>query len=234
MAENEELELLDLDDEAELPELPSGNPLESAARPRRPWLLFGIAALVVALSAYIIIRVVARGGEESIDINIDVQPALVNADAESGNDSIVPGNVDDAPTVPVRIVEDRANVTFNPNAPVVEAPRPRPSQKPSADSKPAPSANVAIKKPAASAVTSGWVVQFGSYNTRNAALAGQKRLQAGHPSLFAGRPFVVLAAVLPDGRTVYRLRITGFASGGEANGFCGNAKSDGLDCFVAK
>jgi hypothetical protein len=233
MAENEELELLDLDDEAELPELPEGNPLESSARPRKPWLLFGIAAIVIALSAYIIIRVVARGGEDNIDINIDVQPALVT-DTESG--SVMPGNVDNTSGAPVRVVEDRANVTFNPNAPVVEAPKPRPVQKPSTTttaSKPATPAKVAVQKPAASAVTSGWSVQFGSYNSRDAALAAQKRLQAGHPSLFAGRPFVVLAAEV-NGKTMYRLRITGFTSGSEAGGFCSNAKSDGLDCFIAK
>jgi hypothetical protein len=58
-------------------------------------------------------------------------------------------------------------------------------------------------------------------------------MSAGHPSLLGGKQFVILAAVLPNGTTTYRLRV-GFSTVQEADGFCRNAKSDGLDCYVAK
>jgi hypothetical protein len=51
--------------------------------------------------------------------------------------------------------------------------------------------------------------------------------------LFADKQFVILAAVLPDGKTTYRLRVA-FADNRDANGFCRNAKSDGLECYVAR
>ena len=58
-------------------------------------------------------------------------------------------------------------------------------------------------------------------------------MRAAHSSLFSGKQFVVLASVLKDGRTTYRLRVA-FNNSNDANGFCRNAKSDGLDCYVAK
>ncbi|MCL1902044.1 MAG: SPOR domain-containing protein [Alphaproteobacteria bacterium] len=236
MAKDEELELLDLDDDAELPELPCGSPLESEVRPKRPWLLFGIALVVIALSAYIIIRVVAKGSDDSVEINLDVPP-YVATNVEEGEGAHVPGNIDETSGAPVRVVEDREQVTFNP----VEPPKPRPATT-ATTPKPATTATATTKpratttpaKPAASAVTSGYMVQFGSYSSREAALAGQKKLEAAHRELFMGRPFVVLAAVLPDNKTTYRLRVTGFSSSNDASGFCSNAKSDGLDCYVTK
>lgn len=131
----------------------------------------------------------------------------------------------------VRVIEDRQDVTFNPERATVTpkpipAPAPREVKTPTKP-KPAP-------KPAAQKVANGgWYVQFGSYGTRAAAEAAEKKIRNGHQNLFAGKQFVILAAVLPNGSTTYRLRIA-FASSGDANGFCRNAKSDGLDCYVAK
>ena len=42
-----------------------------------------------------------------------------------------------------------------------------------------------------------------------------------------------LGATVKDGKTTYRLRIA-FKNASDANGFCRKAKSDGLDCYVAK
>lgn len=131
----------------------------------------------------------------------------------------------------VRVIEDRQDVTFNPERATV-TPKPVPAPAPKevktpAKPKPAP-------KPATQKVANGgWYVQFGSYSTRAAAEAAEKKIRSGHQNLFAGKQFVILAAVLPNGSTTYRLRIA-FASSGDANGFCRNAKSDGLDCYVAK
>ena len=131
----------------------------------------------------------------------------------------------------VRVIEDRKDVTFNPERATV-TPKPIPAPAPKevktpAKPKPAP-------KPATQKVANGgWYVQFGSYSTRAAAEAAEKKIRGGHQNLFSGKQFVILAAVLPNGSTTYRLRIA-FASSGDANGFCRNAKSDGLDCYVAK
>lgn len=132
----------------------------------------------------------------------------------------------------VRVVQDRKDVTFNPDRGTtatpkpITAPAPKTAKTPTKP-KPAP-------KPAAQKVANGgWYVQFGSYSTRAAAEASEKKIRSEHPSLFSGKQFVILAAVLPNGQTTYRLRVA-FATSGDANGFCRNAKSDGLDCYVAK
>ena len=129
----------------------------------------------------------------------------------------------------VRVVEDRREVVFNPNKPEV---KPKPKAKPVAQK---PVAKPKAKPVAKQQATSGaaWYVQFGSYATRDAANAAGNKMRSTHSSLFAGKQFVVLASVLKDGRTTYRLRVA-FNNVNDANGFCRNAKSDGLDCYVAK
>jgi hypothetical protein len=134
-------------------------------------------------------------------------------------------------TQSVRVVEDRRDVTFNPERATV-TPKPIPAPTPKTvktPTKPKPTPQPTTQKVA----NGGWYVQFGSYGTRSAAEAAEKKIRTGHPSLFSGKQFVILAAVLPNGQTTYRLRIA-FADSNDANGFCRNAKSDGLDCYVAK
>ena len=137
---------------------------------------------------------------------------------------------------PVRVISDRREVTFNPDKPVVEtAPAPKPVAQPKPVVKPKPVAKPAAKSVQKSApIASGkWFVQFGSYATRAAAESAEHKMRSGHASLFSGKQFVILAAQLPNGKTTYRLRVS-FATSADANGFCQNAKSDGLDCYVAK
>lgn len=138
----------------------------------------------------------------------------------------------------VRVIQDRKEVKFNPQQETA-APKPVPvaapktvktATKPKAVAKPAPKT---ATKTTQKVANGGWYVQFGSYGTREAAAAAEKKIRAGHASLFQGKQFVILAAVLPNGQTTYRLRIA-FASSNDASGFCQNAKSDGLDCYVAK
>lgn len=144
----------------------------------------------------------------------------------------------------VRVIEDRREVVFNPNKVVKETqPVMKVESKPKTESKPVAkpeakkTAQKATAKPAVKKVQTtsgaGWYVQFGSYSSRDAADAAGKKMRAEHSSLFAGKQFVVLASVLKDGRTTYRLRVA-FSTSNDANGFCRNAKSDGLDCYVAK
>lgn len=129
--------------------------------------------------------------------------------------------------VPVRVIEDRRDVRFNPEqAQPAAKPAPAPQPQQPARRQQAQSAQTTPR-------ASGWYVQFGSYSTRALAEAGQRQLQNGHRSLFSGRQFVILAAVLPNGSTTYRLRIA-FDTSANANAFCRNAKSDGVDCYVTK
>ena len=135
------------------------------------------------------------------------------------------------PEANVRVVEDRRDVVFNPNK-VEQKPVAKPVAKPSTQ-KAATQKPVAKQMPKVATSGATWYVQFGSYSSRDAADAAGQKMRATHSSLFSGKQFVVLASVLKDGKTTYRLRVA-FNNVGDANGFCRNAKSDGLDCYVAK
>ena len=138
--------------------------------------------------------------------------------------------------VPVRVVSDRREVVFNPDKPVVEQPKPvaKPQSAPQVASQAKPATKTETKPAAKAAAPRGsWYVQFGSYSSRALAENAERQMRNSHKSLFEGKQFVILAAQLPNGTTTYRLRVA-FSSSGDANGFCQNAKSDGLDCYVAK
>ena len=216
--ENENIDLLDLDDAAELPELPEADPFQPA-RPKRPWLLFGAAAVVIALSAYIIVRVIGKDSVESTEISLET-PTVITVENDEQALEVKPIPVASEPAekpAPARVVEDRKEVKFNPDAKPVEKPK------------------VEAPKPKPVATTTGaWSVQLGSYSTRDSANAAQKRIWKSHANLLGDRQPAVLAAVLPNGSTTYRLRVTGFATGAAADSFCKNAKADGLDCYATK
>jgi cell division septation protein DedD len=256
--DNTNLDLLDLDGDTSdsLPEVAFTTP-----RPKKPWLLLGIGLVVIALATYIIVRTVGGNSSSTVEIDLDAAPEVIVdggdipmpqpmpdvnpqplpmppvqvAPVAQPQPEVVPQKTAPVVTEPepnVRVVEDRREVVFNPEKPVVE---PKPVVK-KAEVKPV--AKKAAQKPAVKKAekTSGgaaWYVQFGSYATRDAANAAGSKMRAAHSSLFAGKQFVVLASVLKDGRTTYRLRVA-FNNVNDANGFCRNAKSDGLDCYVAK
>ena len=253
--EDNNLDLLDLDDNDTMDTLPEV-PAFAAPRPKKPWLLLTVGLLVIVLASYVIIRSI--GGESSSSIEVDLDAPVVTVDAQGvpSDMNVMPqpkvqpdvkpvekpvekatvAPVAKAPqpqvqaqpveTAPVRVIEDRKEVKFEPAKvaqpakPAVAKPKPKPQPKP------------AVKKTAPATVFS-WYVQLGSYSTRALAEAGQKKLIATHPSLFSGQKFVVLAAQLKNGTTTYRLRV-GFNSSADANGFCRNAKADGLECYVTK
>ena len=245
------LDLLDLEDDSTLDALPDAAPF-AAPRPKKPWLLLGVGVLVIILATYVIIRTIGSDSRSSIEIDLDApeivtvdgaavapaapenpSPAPVPAPVVAPVEVVAPAPVQPAPApaaqpsnatpgVPVRVVADRADVTFKPDQ-VAPAPKPTATAKPAAK-KPAPKPQVA---------RGSWYVQFGSYSTRELAEKAERQIRAGHQNLFAGKQFVILAAVLPNGTTTYRLRIA-FADSAAAGGFCRNAKSDGVDCYVAK
>ena len=151
--------------------------------------------------------------------------------------------VSDQGGVPVRVIEDRRDVSFNPDAVAAAAPAPKPVTAPAPAPKKASATKPVAKKPAqkkpaapkaqsVAAANGGWYVQLGSYSTRALAENAGNQMVKQHSSLFAGHQFTVLAATTNIG-AVYRLRVP-FASSAEANGFCRNAKSDGIDCYVTK
>ena len=263
MNNDDNLDLLDLDDGAVVDTLPDATPFV-APRPKKPWLLLGVGVLVIILATYIIVRTIGGDSSSSVEVDldapaivvdnpgdtIDVPPMPLPEPVEIKDEQVIRPPMPPAPAPapvanpapmpenagsPVRVIEDRKPVTFNPDkpapaAPVVKpaAPKPvakKPAAKP-ATTKPAPKKQVA-------AVNGSWYVQFGSYSTRALAESAGKKLRNSHSSLFNGRQFVVLAAVMKDGNTLYRLRVP-FATSADANSFCRNAKSDGVDCYVSK
>lgn len=240
MNDDNSLDLLDLDDNGAMDTLPDATPFV-APRPKKPWLLLSVGLVVIVLATYVIIRAIGDESSSSIEVDLD---APVVVDAGQGADMNVmppvqpvqaqpqpkpqpvvqPQPVAATAGVPVRVIEERKEVKFNPAAESKPVAQPKPAAKPAV--KP-------VAKTVAKPVAGAWYVQFGSYSTRALAESAQRQIQNAHKSLFDGQQFVILAAQLKDGKTTYRLRVA-FKTAADANGFCRNAKSDGLDCYVAK
>lgn len=252
MNDDNSLDLLDLDDNGAMDTLPDATPF-AAPRPKKPWLLLGVGLVVIVLATYVIIRAIGDDSASSIEVDLDapvvmdagqpvdmnVMPPVQPVQAQPAPQPVAqPQPVAATAGVPVRVVEERQEVKFNPVAetkpvaqpkPVVAKPVAKPVAKKTATKPVAKSATQTVSKPVAGA----WYVQFGSYSTRALAESAQRQIQNAHKSLFDGQQFVILAAQLKDGKTTYRLRVA-FKTASDANGFCRNAKSDGLDCYVAK
>lgn len=252
MDQEQDLDLLDLEDETSgVDALPEATPFTSP-RPKKPWLLMGLGVAIIVLATWIIIARVGSDSGTTVNIDLDTpeqkveevpqpvadlnvpakpvevapQPAPVPAPEAKPQPAPVESKPVESNGAPVRVISDRKEVTFNPDKPVT---------KPAAKQAIKPAAKTASKpatKPVATATNGGVYVQFGSYGTRAAAQSAEQKLRASHGNLFSGKQFVILAAQV-NGQTKYRLRVA-FQSANEANGFCRNAKSDGLDCYVTK
>lgn len=277
MNDDNNLDLLDLDDNATMDTLPDAVPF-GAPRPKKPWLLLTVGLAVIVLATYIIIRAIGDEDTSSMEVDLDV-PVMV----DNGAGQAVPVDMNVMPPVqpvqvapqpkpipqpapqpkpapkpapqpqpapvaqpqpvqptagvPVRVIEERKEVKFNPEAVAKPAVQPRavkPAAKPAVKPAAKPVAKPKVQpKPQPQVAAGSWYVQFGSYSSRAMAESAQRQMQKAHQGLFAGKQFVILAAQLKDGKTTYRLRVA-FKTAAEANGFCRNAKSDGLDCYVAK
>lgn len=271
MNDDNNLDLLDLDDNATMDTLPDAVPF-GAPRPKKPWLLLTVGLAVIVLATYIIIRAIGDEDTSSMEVDLDVpvmvdngagqavpvdmnvmppvqpvqvapqpkpipQPAAKPAPQPQPAPVAQPQPVQPTAGVPVRVVEERKEVKFNPEAvakPVVQPRAVKPAAKPAVKPAAKPVAKPkAQPKPQPQVAAGSWYVQFGSYSSRAMAESAQRQMQKAHQGLFAGKQFVILAAQLKDGKTTYRLRVA-FKTAAEANGFCRNAKSDGLDCYVAK
>ena len=265
MNDDNNLDLLDLDDNGSMDTLPEATPFASP-RPKKPWLLLSIGLLVIILATYIIVRAIGDESSSSMEVDLDVPVAVVEGSGEPVDMNVMPPAepvqvvpvqqpvvkvqteqpkpvaevkpVEATAGVPVRVVEERKEVKFEPAKAATKttaqskaiAAKPKTSaSKPKATSVAKP----AVKTQTAQPVAGSWYVQFASYSTRALAESGQRQLRNAHPSLFEGKQFTILGAQLKDGTTKYRLRIA-FKTASDANGFCRNAKSDGLDCYVTK
>ncbi len=265
MNDDNSLDLLDLDDNGAMDTLPDATPFV-APRPKKPWLLLSIGLVVIVLATYVIIRAIGDESSSSIEVDLDApvvvdagqgadmnvmppvqpvqaQPQPVQVKSQpvaqpqpKPQPVVQPQPVAATAGVPVRVIEERKEVRFNPAAESKPVAQPKPAAKPAVK----PVAKAAVKpatkpvaKTVAKPVAGAWYVQFGSYSTRALAESAQRQIQNAHKSLFDGQQFVILAAQLKDGKTTYRLRVA-FKTAADANGFCRNAKSDGLDCYVAK
>ena len=265
MNDDNSLDLLDLDDNGAMDTLPDATPF-AAPRPKKPWLLLSVGLVVIVLATYVIIRAIGDESSSSIEVDLDapvvvdagqgadmnvmppvqpvqaqpqpvqVQPQPVAQPQPKPQPVVQPQPVAATAGVPVRVVEERKEVKFNPTAESKPVAQPKPAAKPAAKPVAKAAAKPAAKpvaKTVAKPVAGAWYVQFGSYSTRGLAESAQRQIQNAHKSLFDGQQFVILAAQLKDGKTTYRLRVA-FKTAADANGFCRNAKSDGLDCYVAK
>ncbi|MBR1954178.1 MAG: SPOR domain-containing protein [Alphaproteobacteria bacterium] len=265
MNDDNSLDLLDLDDNGAMDTLPDATPF-AAPRPKKPWLLLSVGLVVIVLATYVIIRAIGDESSSSIEVDLDapvvvdagqgadmnvmppvqpvqaqpqpvqVQPQPVAQPQPKPQPVVQPQPVAATAGVPVRVVEERKEVKFNPTAESKPVAQPKPAAKPAAKPVAKAAAKPAAKpvaKTVAKPVAGAWYVQFGSYSTRALAESAQRQIQNAHKSLFDGQQFVILAAQLKDGKTTYRLRVA-FKTAADANGFCRNAKSDGLDCYVAK
>ena len=249
--QEENLDLLDLDESEESDALPEVTPF-SSPRPRRPWLLMSLGIGIIVLATWIIIARV--GGDSGNTVSVDLDAPIVAADVPPvpvkdlqvppkpvepivapkpvekpvpKPEEVKPADVKPVECVgaPVRVVPDRKEVMFNPD----KKEAPKVAAKPQAQKKITPP----VTKPKTAATTNGSIyVQFGSYSTRELAIAAEHKIRNTHKNLFNDKQFVILAAEV-NGKTTYRVRVA-FNSATDANGFCRNAKSDGLDCYVTK
>ena len=262
--EENNMDFLDLDDDTPVEALPETTPFAAPRPRKPWVLMgLGIVVIVLATYIIIrtIGNDSAKSVEINLDVTeVVVEPVVAPQPAPVPNDTlnvparpavnpmpapapqpVAPARLEPQPVPepsvrvdsgsPVRVIADRREVTFNPDKPTVVETAPKPVAQPKTAIQQKPGAKTTQK---AAVVPSGkWFVQFGSYGTRAAAETAERKIRSGHASLFSGKQFVILAAQLPNGSTTYRLRIA-FATSADANGFCQNAKSDGLDCYVAK
>ena len=115
----------------------------------------------------------------------------------------------------------------------IQAARPAPAPAPAPASAPAASLlPAAVATPVQPAAGAGMQVQLAALDSEPAALAEWQRLAKKMPDLFSARRPVVLRAER-DGKTIYRLRTSGFADVLQATNFCMQLKAKGVGCSIA-
>ena len=162
MNNDDNLDLLDLNDDADSADtLPEAAPL-AAPRPKKPWLLMAVGVLIIILATYVIIRMV--GGDSSSTMEVDLDAPAVIVDGAVPNDTLVVGG---APAQP-------ANVAPAPQ-PVPQPAAPAPVAKPAPKPQPAPQPAVQNTTPgvpdwAAVTTVEGYNIGFRQFTRRGNGL----------------------------------------------------------------
>lgn len=237
----EQEDLLDLEEDTEVDSLPESTVFE-APRPKSPWKLFAVAVAVIIIAVLIIVKIVGNNSDNSVRIDLDAPvveekttnpDSLIVPDKKTEVKETVKQEIKEPETkaeqkvventgTPVRVIQDRRDdVVFDANKAT--------TKKPAQPAKKAVAKQPVVQKHASAG---SWYVQFSSHSTRALAEKSESILRRNHQNLFADKQFVILPAVV-KGQNTYRLRVP-FHTSQEANGFCRNAKSDGLDCYIAK
>jgi hypothetical protein len=76
-------------------------------------------------------------------------------------------------------------------------------------------------------------VQLASSSSESAAAAEWQSLSRKYPQILGGRAHNIQSAAV-DGRTFYRLRVSGFQSSADASELCAKLKAYNVACFVTK
>ncbi len=79
--------------------------------------------------------------------------------------------------------------------------------------------------------TSGWAVQLGAYDSVGVARDGWARMSRRHAAALVGHDGISTSATV-NGRTVYRLSLTGFDNRAQAAAGCAAIAAGGGQCFV--
>ena len=117
------------------------------------------------------------------------------------------------------------------------APPPEPATVMAMEPVVAPAAEPQAEVPADAAVVPAgpaWRVQLASLATPEAAETGRSRALADHAALLAGQPVDIVAAVLDNGATTWRVLAGRYAEKPGAVALCEAVRAEGGDCFVMK
>jgi hypothetical protein len=133
MNDDNNLDLLDLDDNATMDTLPDAVPF-GAPRPKKPWLLLTVGLAVIVLATYIIIRAIGDEDTSSMEVDLDV-PVMV----DNGAGQAVPVDMNVMPPVqPVQVAPQPKPIPQPVPQPAAKpAPQPQPAPQPEAKAEPA-------------------------------------------------------------------------------------------------
>ena len=120
-----------------------------------------------------------------------------------------------------------------PQAPAASAPAPAPAAAaPSASPLPDTPAPAARTTPRPAPAAGGTMVQIAALDSEAAAKTEWQRLAKRMPDVLGGRDPVMQRAER-DGKSVWRVRLGGFADTAEATAFCGRVRAKGGACSLA-
>jgi hypothetical protein len=114
-------------------------------------------------------------------------------------------------------------------------PQPAPAQpapQPASPAAPAPAAQAAAPAPSPAKPSGPADVQLAATPDEPSAAATWASLQRKYPDLLGSKKPVIIPAVV-NGKSVWRLRVSGFASADEAKSFCAQLTAKGAQCAVA-